>query len=217
MESHSFLSSHLDPPPCRAVSSIAAFCLKNPLHVSIHTVNHSHSCFFCDVLVMACCKPPRHPTHHLPCPVSRPPSSTTAPPSQPHLEAREITRASKQLVMLSFIVSYLIKYVGGDSTSSELFPDIGRIWRGIVHNAIEAALFGRHGTKQQHCHNHRWHCDSVGAVLVLSIVPACHFYLPFTHHLSRPHHLKSSAIQKHLTFSSLAQLSHFHPQIVVSF
>lgn len=55
---------------------------------------------------------------------------------------------SKLLVPFSPIVSYLIKLGGGDSISSELLPDIGGYWRGIVNNAIEAALSGRTATKQ---------------------------------------------------------------------
>lgn len=56
--------------------------------------------------------------------------------------------ASKQLVPFSPIVSYLIKLGGGDSTTSELLPDMGLNGRGIVNNAIEVALSGRAATKQ---------------------------------------------------------------------
>lgn len=56
--------------------------------------------------------------------------------------------ASKQLVPFSPIVSYLIKLGGGDSTTSELLPDMGLNGRGIVNNAIQVALSGRAATKQ---------------------------------------------------------------------
>lgn len=100
-------------------------------------------------------------------------------------------RTSKQLVPFSFIVLYMIKWVGGDSASSELLSDIWHFWWGIVNNTIEAALLGRAGTKQRHCHSHRWHCDSLYTAFGLSIVPARYFYLPSAEHLSSLHHLNS--------------------------